>query len=138
MLDRLLSFLPVPVAVPLNPLRSNTYNILDVLANGLLWATPKRKIPLRKKWAQRYGHDNWTHGTKLWKPKTHIVTCHECGDFHEIANICRNCYNKIAEKTKSILASESEHPSRIWFASNLAQPKAPNDNKPIEAPTKED
>lgn len=126
MLNRLFNWLPLPVAI-----RTDALKLTDIF-DGFLLATPKRRTPVRKKWQQKYGCDNWKYGTKLWKPKRNIVTCPECGDFHEIHTICRTCFAKVEEKTNEFLMKEkSEQSQRVWFSPNLAQAKA-NTSESIE------
>lgn len=77
---------------------------LNDLLDGYLWATPKNRTPSRKIWARKYGSDNWKYGGKLWKPRANIVSCLECGSFHEFHTICRNCFNKVSDESKKIIA----------------------------------
>lgn len=108
--------------------------ILDELLDGKLWATPKRRTPHRKIWARRYGDDNWRFGTKLWKPNKNIVTCMECGSFHEYHTICRTCFEKISKKSKE-LVQEKDRARPLWFDANLSQTDA-NPSKLINSPPK--
>lgn len=79
---------------------------LSDLWDGILNAAcPKRKVNRRKVLQRRYGSDNWKFGQKLFKSRRDIVTCSECGNFHEIHTICRNCYQKIADESKGLIDS---------------------------------
>lgn len=103
--NRFLNPLPMmsycePFAVVPN---SGTNFDLEELLNGYLWATPKRRTPWRKKMHIKYGNANWKDGTKLWKSKRNIITCMECGSFHEFHAICRNCFTKVQEESEKII-----------------------------------
>lgn len=40
--------------------------------------------------------------TKWAKVKTNIVTCLECGSYHERGTICGKCYSRVKEETKRL------------------------------------
>lgn len=40
--------------------------------------------------------------TKYAKVKTNIVTCLECGSYHERGTICGKCYNRVREETRRL------------------------------------
>lgn len=40
--------------------------------------------------------------TKYCTPKSNIITCQDCGGYHEIGTICGECYAKVKAETKSI------------------------------------
>lgn len=79
--------------------------IEDIWDGILNAACPKRKVNKRKVLTRRYGDENWKYGQKLFKPKRNIITCPDCGSFHEYHTICRNCFKKIHEESKKIIAS---------------------------------
>lgn len=76
---------------------------LKEIFDGFLWGTPKRRTPRKKLWSRRYGNDNWGSGTKLWKPKRNIISCLECGSFHEFHTICRSCFDKVSAESQKII-----------------------------------
>lgn len=77
---------------------------LKDLLNGIVFATPKRRTPIRTIWRKKYGNDNWNNGgTRLFKSKRNITTCAECGTFHEYHTICRTCFKRVQEESKEII-----------------------------------
>ena len=40
--------------------------------------------------------------TKYANPKTNIIACLDCGDYHEQGTICRTCYQKVKTETENI------------------------------------
>jgi ribosomal protein L32 len=107
------------------PAAVGAFKLSDIL-DGFLWVQ-KRKRNIRTRWSLKYGNDNWTDGTKLWKPKKNITTCPDCGSFHEYHTICRECFNVVNEKTKAKLEQLQESQSiRSWFEPNVAQVKNPS------------
>lgn len=100
--DSFLQKLPSPAyLVPVQ--QSNAVTTLQDIFDGFLLATPKNRTPIRRILSKRYGNENWKYGQKLFKSKQNIVSCLECGDFHEIHAICRSCYKKVEEESKKIL-----------------------------------
>ena len=118
MLNRLFSLIPLPVV------NGVTRLTLKDIFDGILLATPKRRTPVRRKWQQLYGDDNWKYGQKLWKPKRNIATCQECGGFFEYGTICRSCYTKVSTQTKELAEKKFQEVGhqRAWFEPELAQP----------------
>lgn len=100
---------------------SNVSLKLQDIFDGFLLATPKHRTPIRKIWSRKYGNDNWRFGTKLFKPKRNIITCTECGSFHEVHTICKVCFNDTQEKSKKAIEIKA---NTLWFDTNLVQPAA--------------
>lgn len=98
--------------------------LTDIFDGFLL--VQKRKKNIRQKWKELYGDTNWRFGTKLWQPKRNITTCPECGSFHEHHTVCRECFNRIKDVTKSKQEqfTESEN-TKSWFEPNVTQVKNP-------------
>lgn len=83
--------------------RNPIVSLKDIL-DGIVFATPKSRTPLRKIWRRKYGDDNWhSGGTKLYKAKRNITTCSECGTFHEFHTICRTCFKKVQDESNEII-----------------------------------
>lgn len=40
--------------------------------------------------------------TKYSKPKTNIMTCLECGSYHEKGTLCGKCYEKVKLETQKV------------------------------------
>lgn len=39
---------------------------------------------------------------KYSKPKTNIITCLDCGGYHEKGTLCGKCYEKVKAETKAV------------------------------------
>ncbi|RWS31092.1 39S ribosomal protein L32-like protein, partial [Leptotrombidium deliense] len=75
-------------------------SILDSIFDGFLWGVPKWRVPVERRLTRKHGSDNWgPHAQKLLKVKKNIVTCNQCGHFHESHCICAVCYQKTKEET---------------------------------------
>lgn len=94
-------------AIEYNSLKHTSSKGLTVrdIFDGLMLATPKNRTPIRRILRKRYGNDNWPDGVKLFKPRSDIATCTECGHFYEFHAICRNCFSKVEEESKKIIES---------------------------------
>ena len=40
--------------------------------------------------------------TKYCTPKTNLLACLDCGDYHEVGTICGSCYAKVKAETKAL------------------------------------
>lgn len=119
--------------IRLFPEAAGTTKLQEVF-DGFLLATPKHRTPIRKIWSRKYGDDNWRYGTKLFKSKRNIITCMECGNFHEVHTICRACFEKTQEKSKEAIEIKA---NTLWFETNLAQPSVQTKKTLTGSPTSE-
>lgn len=87
---------------PQNEQPSRNKQTIKEIFDGLVFVQ-KRRRSVEERINKKYGNENWQYGQKLFKPKKNIITCMECGNFHEISNICRHCYNKVAEESEKII-----------------------------------
>lgn len=120
---------PQPFSIP---------SVLDILNEGIHWATPKRRNSARVIWRKKYGGEWPGAGIKLYVSKRNITTCGECGAFREFHAICRACFEKVQEKTKEVLdkrIAEIDKEQPLWFAKNLRQ-RAANPRE-IKGPVRE-
>lgn len=84
------------------------------------YATPKRRNSTRVIWRKKYGDENWPGSIRLLKPKRNLITCQECGNFHETHTICRHCFDKIHNASTEII-ERIRTPKPLWFDHNLSQ-----------------
>lgn len=80
-------------------------SIEEILKEGRVWACPKNQRNIFERWRRKYGNYLYKDGIKMFQPKRNIITCIECGNFHEAHAICKHCYSKIEEESKSIIES---------------------------------
>jgi ribosomal protein L32 len=86
---------------------------------GFLWAVPRNRRTIEKRWKRKYGSPEYV--MKIFRPKQNIIVCNTCGHYHEVGVFCGkysgiisfqvpvtiwhlfvgNCYAKIAEETKA-------------------------------------
>lgn len=118
------------------PISGGEIKLSDIFDGFLL--VQKRKKNVRVKWRERFGHDNWKFGTKMWKPRNNLTTCSECGSFYEYHTICRACFEKMNKSSKpnQEQLTESEN-TQTWFEPNVKQPKNPAANQESIAVIKE-
>lgn len=96
---------PAPCVVLASPAQSSAGLSFGDLFDGWLWATPKHRTPARQKWREKYGASNWQYGQKLYKSMNNIMTCPDCGSFHQFHTICRKCFQRVQEESKEVIAS---------------------------------
>ncbi|KAF4522186.1 hypothetical protein B566_EDAN007334 [Ephemera danica] len=72
---------------------------LPELDQGFLWAVPRNRRTIERRWKRKYGSPEYS--MKIYLPKTNLIVCNTCGHNHEIGYFCGHCYAKIAEETKA-------------------------------------
>lgn len=68
--------------------------------DGLLWAVPKSRRPLEKRWSRKFGFPD-----KHWKllvPKNNLLVCPNCGHDHEAGLLCSKCYKRVKTETEEM------------------------------------
>lgn len=112
-----LSFLPDPrffafdvVPVTSSALRvpstQDASSIINDIFDGLLLAVPKKRRSVEQRLSRKFGVKKWApHGWKLLDPKTNIITCATCGNYHEIQYLCENCYQQ--NKAETLVIQEN-------------------------------
>lgn len=81
-------------------------NLSDILGDGFLWAVPKHRRTVEKRWKRKFGDPYYVN--KLLLPKSYLKTCNECGDNHEAGVLCPTCYKKVIEETKAMQTAIQE------------------------------
>ena len=91
----------IPIAPPPKVTTAqDAKSILDGIFDGFLLAVPKKRRSENRILANRFGIKKWApHGYKMLEPKTNIVTCRTCGNFHELQYLCGHCYEQNKEET---------------------------------------
>lgn len=65
----------------------NTRSLNDILNDAFLWAVPRSRRTIEKRWKRKFGSPDLVH--KILLPKSNIRTCNSCGDDHEVGVLCR-------------------------------------------------
>ena len=74
--------------------------------DGFLWHAPRSRRSIERRLIRRFGYVNKYQPTSLLiKKKRNLVICDECGNWHELQNICQACYSKVRKETKLIQES---------------------------------
>ncbi|ELU13494.1 hypothetical protein CAPTEDRAFT_228646 [Capitella teleta] len=82
---------------------SKPFSLNDLFADNIFWAAvPKKRRSYAKKWTRRFGPDKIR---KFMTPRINLVSCLECGTWHERHSICGSCYEKVREETKAMQSS---------------------------------
>ncbi|KAI1290434.1 39S ribosomal protein L32, mitochondrial [Halotydeus destructor] len=77
--------------------------IVEQTFDGFLWEVQKVRRSVERRTVRKFGAKNWApHGYKMIDPKSNIIVCHTCGNFHESQYLCNHCYNRVMEETKLI------------------------------------
>lgn len=74
------------------------FDLKDILGDGFLWAAPRTRRTIEKRWKRKFGDPYYVW--KLFKPKNNLRTCSACGYHHEVGKLCGNCYSQVMEETK--------------------------------------
>ncbi|KAG7190891.1 hypothetical protein KM043_006952 [Ampulex compressa] len=75
-------------------------SLKDIWDNGILWAVPKHRRSLEKRYKRKFGfrEGHW----KLFDPKQNILMCPNCGHDHEADLLCAHCYERVKVETKEM------------------------------------
>lgn len=76
------------------------FSIKDLIGNGFLWAVPKHRRSVEKRWKRKFGDPDYIW--KLLRPRKDLRTCNVCGDDHEAGVLCPTCYKKVIDETKAM------------------------------------
>lgn len=73
--------LPIPsdIAAP--------YSLKDLIGDGFLWAVPKNRRTVEKRWKRKFGSPEYV--LKILLPKTTLRVCNHCGHDFEVGLLCR-------------------------------------------------
>lgn len=53
---------------------------------GFLWAVPKNRRTIEKRWKRKYGSPDYK--LKILTPKLNLLVCNNCGHYHESGVLC--------------------------------------------------
>ncbi|CAG9766848.1 unnamed protein product [Ceutorhynchus assimilis] len=70
----------------------------EILGDGFLFAVPKHRRSIEKRWKRKFGNPDYD--LKILLPRKDIRTCNSCGDDHEAGVLCPTCYKKVIDETK--------------------------------------
>lgn len=74
-----------PSAVATKPVSS--YSLKDLIGDGFLWAVPRNRRTIEKRWKRKFGSPEYVN--KLMLPKTNLRVCNSCGHDYEVGILCR-------------------------------------------------
>lgn len=80
---------PVSSAVggPHEPTARRPFTLKDLIGDGLLWAVPRNRRTIERRWKRKFGHPDYIN--KLQVPKTNLRSCTKCGSDYEVGILCR-------------------------------------------------
>lgn len=64
-----------------------TFTLKDLIGDGFLWAVPRNRRTIEKRWKRKFGSPEYVN--KLLLPKTNLRICNQCGNDHEVGILCR-------------------------------------------------
>lgn len=62
------------------------FSIKDVVGDGFLLAVPKFRRTVEKRLKRKFGSPEYVW--KMLVPKTNIIMCNDCGNYHERGYLC--------------------------------------------------
>ncbi|KAM8703955.1 hypothetical protein ACLKA7_008561 [Drosophila subpalustris] len=77
---------------------SQSFNLKDIIGDGVLWAVPKHRRSVEKRLNRKFGVPEYN-----WKPlkeKRNLRSCQKCGHDHELGVLCPFCYDKVRKETQ--------------------------------------
>lgn len=103
--------------------KSKSISVKELIGDGILWAVPRNRRTIEKRWKRKYGALDYVW--KMLVPKRNIRVCNNCGHHHEMGVLCRklnclsiypiysmlietffsnlaHCYDKVKQETKKI------------------------------------
>lgn len=63
------------------------YSLKDLIGDGFLWAVPRNRRTIEKRWKRKFGSPEYVN--KLLLPKTNLRVCNNCGHDYEVGILCR-------------------------------------------------
>lgn len=79
---------------------SGRFSLKDIIGNGILWGVPTCRRTIEKRLSRKFGYPEYN-----WKPpvpKTNLLMCPNCGNYHEAKILCAHCYEKVKIETKEM------------------------------------
>jgi len=78
--------------------QNSKFSIKDLIGNGILWAVPRNRRTVERRWQRKFGSPDYVW--KLIHSKTTLKTCNQCGHDHEVGVLCPHCYEIIKKETE--------------------------------------
>lgn len=104
-------------SLPISSDITTPFSLKDLIGDGILWAVPRNRRTIEKRWKRKYGSPEYH--MKTIQPKTTLRVCNHCGHDHEVGLLCRklfsiymsistvnsnnfaaNCYDKVRKETE--------------------------------------
>lgn len=63
-----------------------SWSLKNIIDNGILWAVPKHRRTIERRWKRKYGSPEYF--LKILLPKTNLRVCDNCGGHHEVGLLC--------------------------------------------------
>ncbi|KAF5280120.1 hypothetical protein FQR65_LT15069 [Abscondita terminalis] len=119
---------------------SKNISLSDILGDGFLWAVPRNRRTVEKRWKRKFGHPFYVY--KIMLPKTTLRVCNVCGDDHEVGVLCPTCYKKVISETTQMqdaiqnelglepvenevtvlyAGEKDQHPSEYWEGKRIVE-----------------
>jgi len=75
----------------------------DIMRNGFVFATQKKRRTVERRLVRRFGHENYPDKCGIIRPKENIIVCDRCGHHHELHTICGHCYQRVKQESDLIV-----------------------------------
>ena len=76
-------------------------SFLDILRDGIVWNTPKKRKTIEVRNRQKFGVLKWGTGRML-RPNHRIRVDHKTGEYFELGKLAPKTYAKVLEETSQI------------------------------------
>ncbi|CAG2102021.1 unnamed protein product [Medioppia subpectinata] len=77
--------------------------IEDIMRNGFVFATQKKRRTVERRLERRFGLDKYPDTSPIIRAKQNLIPCDRCGQYHEFHTICANCYKRVKEESNLII-----------------------------------
>lgn len=101
------SFMPpmIELNIATSPMHNKGYmgsaSFLDILRDGIVWNTPKKRKTIEVRNRQKFGVLKWGTGRML-RPNHRIRVDHKTGEYFELGKLAPKTYAKVLEETSQI------------------------------------
>ncbi|GAB0093601.1 39S ribosomal protein L32, mitochondrial [Sergentomyia squamirostris] len=85
-----------------SPMKLGWESLKNTLEDAILWAVPKHRRTIEKRWKRKYGSPEYVQ--KILVSKKNIKICITCGHHHETGNLCPKCYERVKGETQAMQA----------------------------------
>ena len=76
-------------------------SLLDMLRDGIMWNTPKKRKTIEVRTRQKFGVLKWGTG-KMLRPNQRIRVDYKTGEHFELGKLAPQSYAKVLEETSQI------------------------------------